>query len=590
MVEPTSGSAYVLDRRAGRSREVRELIGLVPSGDRSFYLRLSGLENLVFFARMHGLRRRAARERAAELLDAVGLSESAERPVNTYSHGMQKRLSFARALLHGPSVLLVDEATHDLDPVAAEQVRGLTRDCARRGTAVVWATQRIEELAGFAERVTVLDRGAVCFAGTVAELAAAGGGDRHVVGLGPRTTAKLPALDAALGTRGRVQPASDAAHVLITLVSRRLPRRRAVRAHRGRRRGRELPRRAPADGAGFPRPHRGECGVSVLVAEARKVPAFLRRDFLTMLSYRVAFVGDLLAIAVQAVMFGFIAELVDPSALPVYNGVSTGYFEFVMIGVVIVTVSGLLLQKVSTAIREEQLMGTLEALLVTPTSTTTVQAGSAAFDLFFIPIRMAVLLLVVAVTFGLGFAPSGIVPSLVLLMCFVPFVWGLGLVTAAVIVTFRRGGGRDRLLHERPRPRFRSVLPAGVAAGMGPDDRRGQPGRDRHGGHARGPDRRGRLGRRRDCRGWSCSRCPPWRCSRAWPPSAPPSRASIGAGRWGSTDMWDRVDDLLGRRRTRRPCGSIASSCSRRGAAARTAWTSARWGRMRRRPRSATSR
>ena len=56
MVEPSGGSAYVLDRPAGRSRELRELIGLVPSGDRSFYLRLSGLENLVFFARMHGLR------------------------------------------------------------------------------------------------------------------------------------------------------------------------------------------------------------------------------------------------------------------------------------------------------------------------------------------------------------------------------------------------------------------------------------------------------------------------------------------------------------------------------------------------------
>jgi ABC-type multidrug transport system ATPase subunit len=217
LVDPSSGYAYVLDRRAGRSRELRGLIGLVPSGDRSFYLRLSGLENLVFFARMHGLRRRAARARAAELLDAVGLSEAARRPVNTYSHGMTKRLSFARALLHAPAVLLVDEATHDLDPVAAEQVRSLTRDCARRGTAVVWATQRIEELAGFADRVTVLDRGEVCFAGSVSALAAAGGAARHVVGLGPRTTADLPALDAALGTLGRVQPASDAGHVLVAL-------------------------------------------------------------------------------------------------------------------------------------------------------------------------------------------------------------------------------------------------------------------------------------------------------------------------------------------------------------------------------------
>jgi ABC-2 type transport system ATP-binding protein len=172
LVEPSGGSAYVLDRPAGRSRELRERIDLVPSGDRSFYLRLSGLENLAFFARMHGLRRRAARERAAELLDAVGLSESAQRPVNTYSHGMQKRLSFARALLHGPSVLLVDEATHDLDPAAAATVRELIAACAERGAAVLWATQRLDELRGFADRVTLLSGGVAAFDGTVEALAA----------------------------------------------------------------------------------------------------------------------------------------------------------------------------------------------------------------------------------------------------------------------------------------------------------------------------------------------------------------------------------------------------------------------------------
>jgi ABC-2 type transport system permease protein len=179
----------------------------------------------------------------------------------------------------------------------------------------------------------------------------------------------------------------------------------------------------------------------VLVAEVRKVPAFLRRDLLVMLSYRMAFVSDLLAIAVQAIMFGFVAELVDPSTLPTYNGVQAGYFEFVMVGVVIATVSGLLLQRVSTAIRHEQMIGTLEALLVTPTSPTTVQAGSVAFDLLFIPFRMAVLLVAVAVTLGLGFELNGVLPSLVLLIGFVPFVWGLGLVAAGAIVTFRHGGG-----------------------------------------------------------------------------------------------------------------------------------------------------
>jgi ABC-2 type transport system ATP-binding protein len=193
---------------------------MVPPGDRTFYLRLSGLENLVFFARLHGLRRRPARDRALELLEAVGLGDAALRPISTYSHGMQKRLSFARALLSDPELLLVDEATHDLDPVAAQQVRDLAAARAAAGTAVLWATQRIEELHGFARRVTVLDRGSVAFAGSVAELTAMGGGDRHVIELGPATTVPPAALDAALGSRGRVLPAPGeaASHVLLALA------------------------------------------------------------------------------------------------------------------------------------------------------------------------------------------------------------------------------------------------------------------------------------------------------------------------------------------------------------------------------------
>ena len=181
--------------------------------------------------------------------------------------------------------------------------------------------------------------------------------------------------------------------------------------------------------------------MSVLVAEARKIPAFMRRDWLVMLSYRAAFAGDLFYIGIQAVMFGFVAELIDPSKLPSYGGVPASYFDFVMIGVVITTVCTVLLQRVAMAVRQEQMIGTLEALLVTPTSATTVQVGSVAFDLVFVPIRMALLLFAVAVTLGLGYEASGILPSAVLLAGLVPFVWGLGLITAAAIVTFRRGTG-----------------------------------------------------------------------------------------------------------------------------------------------------
>jgi ABC-2 type transport system ATP-binding protein len=176
LVAPTEGSVHVLgtDVTVG-TRALHGHVGLVPSGDRTFYLRISGLENLVFFARLQGLRRRKAAARAHEVLAAVGLTDAACRRVGTYSHGMQKRLSIARALLTEPGVLLVDEATHDLDPEGAQRVRALVAERAAAGTAVIWATQRVDEISGFANRVTLLAAGRVRFTGSVDELLAAGG-------------------------------------------------------------------------------------------------------------------------------------------------------------------------------------------------------------------------------------------------------------------------------------------------------------------------------------------------------------------------------------------------------------------------------
>jgi ABC-2 type transport system ATP-binding protein len=171
LLEPTSGSVQVGGiGPSGSPRRLRHLLGLVPSGDRSFYLRISGLENLVFFARLHGMRRAAALARGRAVLELVGLDASSRLPVALYSHGMQKRLSVARALLTEPKVLLFDEATHDLDPLGAQTVRALARDAAEAGAAVLWATQRVEEIRAFADRVTVLADGRVRFVGSVAQL------------------------------------------------------------------------------------------------------------------------------------------------------------------------------------------------------------------------------------------------------------------------------------------------------------------------------------------------------------------------------------------------------------------------------------
>jgi len=184
LLDPSSGSVRILGHEPTRaSRTLRQRIGLVPSGDRSFYLRISGLENLVFFARMQGLRRRAALAEARRALEEVGLTDAARRPVGEYSHGMQKRLSVARALLTRPDVMLVDEATHDLDPGGARRVRELVTDIAGSGTAVVWATQRLDELRGFADHVVLLSTGKVRFSGSVPDLVAQSVARRYVVRL-----------------------------------------------------------------------------------------------------------------------------------------------------------------------------------------------------------------------------------------------------------------------------------------------------------------------------------------------------------------------------------------------------------------------
>ena len=200
---------------AQNTRALRTRIGLVPSGDRSLYLRLSGLENLVFFARLQGLRRRAAVARAAEAIEAVGLTDAARVRVGVYSHGMQKRLAVARGLLTDPVVLLVDEATHDLDPEAADNIRSLVRELAARGTAVLWTTQRVDEVRGFVDGVTLLAQGRVRFVGTVPELMSHALPRRYLVQLRVRDTREAPAAGAlgqALDGLGSITATADGGH------------------------------------------------------------------------------------------------------------------------------------------------------------------------------------------------------------------------------------------------------------------------------------------------------------------------------------------------------------------------------------------
>lgn len=181
--------------------------------------------------------------------------------------------------------------------------------------------------------------------------------------------------------------------------------------------------------------------VRAVAGELRKLPAFLRRDVLTALSYRLAFVSDWVSLVLQAFMFYFVGLLVDPTRLPPYGGSQATYMEFVAVGIALSGFMHLALGRVATGMRNEQMMGTIESLLMTPTAPATIQLGTVAYDLIYIPLRTALFLVFVALGFGLQFDTSGTLPAAVVLVAFIPFVWGIGIASAGAILTFRRGAG-----------------------------------------------------------------------------------------------------------------------------------------------------
>jgi len=180
---------------------------------------------------------------------------------------------------------------------------------------------------------------------------------------------------------------------------------------------------------------------SLFFGELRKLPAFARRDLLVAWSYRGAFFGEWIGLLTGAFTFYFVGLMVDPKTLPSFGGNHASYMEFVAAGIALGAFVQLGLGRVGAALRGEQLMGTLESLLMTPTSISTIQVGSAAYDLIYVPIRTALFFVILALTFGLTFEPSGIGPAVLSLLLFIPFVWGLGVMSAAITLTFRQGSG-----------------------------------------------------------------------------------------------------------------------------------------------------
>jgi ABC-2 type transport system ATP-binding protein len=201
---PTSGTASVLGFDVVKdARDVRKRVGYVFGGERGIYERLSGYDNLRYFAELYGVPAREQKRRIEELLELVGLKGREHERAEGYSRGMKQRLHIARGLLHDPEVLFLDEPTIGLDPVGARELRATISSLTDAGKTILLTTHYMFEADALCDRIAVIAKGKIVAEGTPGQLkgrvASGSVTEVEVYGLPDETVERLRQLEGVLG-------------------------------------------------------------------------------------------------------------------------------------------------------------------------------------------------------------------------------------------------------------------------------------------------------------------------------------------------------------------------------------------------------
>jgi ABC-2 type transport system ATP-binding protein len=241
LLYPTTGRVLIHGRDISKEPiAVRRDIGLVTSDERSFYWRLTGRQNLRFFAALYRIGTQLAEQRIAELLEVLDLTAAADRPFYGYSSGMKQKLAIARGLLNEPRIVLYDEPTRALDPLSTQQIRGWIRANRPRlpSQTHLLATNLLQEAEQLCDRVIIISQGSAIAFGTIDQIREdwrkhdyaihrvicadfhANGQLRPNVDLGLLEITWEPAVGNTLSLRVRSRKQSDALnHVLGSILS-----------------------------------------------------------------------------------------------------------------------------------------------------------------------------------------------------------------------------------------------------------------------------------------------------------------------------------------------------------------------------------
>jgi ABC-2 type transport system ATP-binding protein len=172
LLQPTSGDIRILGHDLRKEPiEVKRRIGVVPEG-LSLFERLTGSEYLNFVGRMYGLDSATSAQRSAELLEFMKLAERPKTLVGDYSHGMQKKLALAAAVIHAPQVLFLDEPFEGVDAIAAGTLKAMLNRMVARGVTIFLTSHVLEIVERLCSHVAIIHKGAIVAQGSIEELRA----------------------------------------------------------------------------------------------------------------------------------------------------------------------------------------------------------------------------------------------------------------------------------------------------------------------------------------------------------------------------------------------------------------------------------
>ena len=171
MLKPTSGNAMIDGYNIiDNPNKIRERIGILFGGDVALYDRLTGRENMIYFAKLNGMSDLEADQAVNKITSELEMSDYIDRPVGKYSRGMKQKVSLARSIIHQPAVLLFDEPSTGLDVLSSKLIHDFILKCKKDNKAIVFSSHNMYETEKLCDRVIIIHKGKIVASGTIEQL------------------------------------------------------------------------------------------------------------------------------------------------------------------------------------------------------------------------------------------------------------------------------------------------------------------------------------------------------------------------------------------------------------------------------------